>query len=116
MLLAQGRYWKVSLTKGADRVDVGILRDSLPEEFWDLRDFKISVPLDRWNRVVKQVMADRKLLGGILLDFAQTQEQLSAAVGNDRLFGELQRVIIEATAALVEKGALALTVVDVGAD
>ncbi len=116
MLLAQGRYWRVSLTKGADQIVLGLLRENLPDDLREMREFRISVPLERWNRVVRQVRVDRKLLGGILLDFAQHKDHVSTAIGNDRLFGELQRVVIEATASLVESGALALTVVDVGAD
>ncbi len=116
MLLAQGRYWRVSLAKGADQVELGLVRDSLSEELRELREFRIAVPTAKWTRVVKQVQADRKLLGGVLLDFAVPKEKLSIAVGNDRLFGELQRVVAEATISLVESGALALTVVDVGAD
>ena len=116
MLLAQGRYWHATRAKGADEVELALLRDSLPDEQRELRELKVTVPLDRWNRVVKQVMADRKLLGGVLLDFAAPQDQLSAALGNDRLFGELQRVVVEGTISLVESGALSLAVVDVGAE
>jgi hypothetical protein len=114
-VLGQGRFWRASMGRGGEHVVLALLRDALPEDLRELRDFKISVPLEKWNRVVKQVQADRKLLGGVLLDFAQNKDQLSAAVASDRLFGELQRVIVDATAALVERGALALTVVDVGA-
>ncbi len=116
MLLAQGRYWRVALSKNSDQIELALLRDSLPEEHRELRELGITVPLSKWNRVIKQVQADRKLLGGVLLDFALPKEQLSAAVGSDRLFNELQRVSIEATTALIESGALALSVVDVGAD
>lgn len=116
MLLAQGRFWRVSLAKAADGVALGLLRDGLPDELRDLRELKIEVPLDKWNRVFKNVVSDRKLLGGILLDFAKQKDQVSAAVGNDRLFAELQRVVADATAALVESGALVLVPVDVGGD
>ena len=116
MLLSQGRYWRISLAKSADQIELGLLRDNLNEELRELRDFHIAVPLGKWNRVLKQVQADRKLLGGVLLDFALPKEQLSLVVGNDRLFGELQRVLVEATTSLVESGALALGVVDVGAN
>jgi len=104
------------MKKGGDQVVLSLLREGLPEDLRELEKLKITVPLDKWNRVVKQVRVDRKLLGGILLDFAQTKDHVSMAVGNDRLLGELQRVVIDATAALVESGALSLTVVDVGAD
>jgi hypothetical protein len=116
MLLAQGRWWRASLGKGGDQVVLGFLRDGLPEDLRDLKDLKISIPLDKWNRVVKQVRVDRKLLGGILLDFAQHKDHVSIAVASDRLFGELQRVVLDATASLVESGALTLAVLDVGAD
>jgi hypothetical protein len=49
------------------------------------------------------------LLGGVLLEFAKHKERVSAAVGNDRVYLELQRVIMDATLALVEAGALTLT-------
>ncbi len=116
MILAQGRYWRVSLTKGAGSVALEMIRDLLPEELRELRELRIEVPLDRWNRVVRQVRMDRKLLGGILLDFAKHKDHVSSVVASDRLFGELQRVVLDATASLVETGTLALTVVDVGAD
>ena len=66
--------------------------------------------------MVKHVRSDRKLLGGILLDFAKDKELVSLAVANDRLFGELQQIVLETTASLVETGGLSLTVVDVGGD
>lgn len=116
MLLAQGRWWRASLGKSGKQVILGFLREGLPDDLRDLKDLKISIPLDKWNRVVKQVRVDRKLLGGILLDFAQHKDHVSTAVGSDRLFGELQRVVLDATASLVESGALSLAVVDVGAD
>ncbi len=58
---------------------------------------------------MKNVQSDRKLLGGVLLEFAKHKERVSAAVGSDRLYLELQRVIMDATLALVEVGALTLT-------
>ncbi|MCG8591002.1 MAG: hypothetical protein MJE66_17055 [Proteobacteria bacterium] len=116
MVMAQGRFWRVSLAKSDDAIVVSVLRDELPEDLREIRELRVSVPLDRWNRVFKHVLSDRKLLGGILLDFANHKEQVSLAVGRDRLFAELQRVVLDATVALVETGALALTVVDVGAD
>ncbi len=116
MLLAQGRCWRASLDKGGERVTLGLLREGLSEDLRDLEKLQFAVPLERWNRVVKQVRIDRKLLGGILLDFAQHKDHVSTVVGNDRLFGELQRVVIDATASLVESGALSLAVVDVGTD
>jgi hypothetical protein len=116
LLLAQGRFWRASVSKTEGSVILSMLKDSLPEDLRDLREFRVEVPLDRWNRVVKQARTDRKLLGGVLLDFTKQADLLSAAVGTDRLFGELQRVVLDATASLVEIGVLSLTVVDVGAD
>jgi hypothetical protein len=114
MVLAQSRYWRASLSKGAGSIAVEILRDSLPEDMRELREFRIEVPLSKWNRVVKHVQTDRKLFGGVLLDFAKHKDQVSAAVASDRLFYELQRVVFESTVTLVESGCLALTAVDVG--
>lgn len=116
MVLAQGRYWRATLVKSADGVTLGLLPDGLPDELRELRQLKIEVPLDKWNRVFKNVVSDRKLLGGILLDFAKQKDQVSAAVGHDRLFSELQRVVSDTTAALVESGTLTLVPVDVGGD
>ena len=116
MLLARGRFWNAGLSKAEDIVVLSLLRDSLPEEFRELREFKIEVPLDSWNRVLKHARTDRKLLGGIMLDFTKQKDQLSVAVGSDRLFSELQNVVLDATASLVESASLTLTVVDVGAD
>jgi hypothetical protein len=116
MLLAQGRFWRATLSKSEGSIALGLLREALPEEWKELRELRVEVPLDRWNRVLKHVRSDRKLFGGILLDFASHKGHVATAVGNDRLFGELQRVVLDATASLVECGALALTVVDVGAD
>ena len=103
MLLAQGRYWRASLAKGANIVTFEIFKASLPEDSYDLKDMKIEVPLAKWNLVVKHVYSDRKLLGGLLLDFANNKERVSSAVGNDRLLAELRRVLLEATIALVEE-------------
>jgi hypothetical protein len=143
MLLAKGRYWQVVLSKaqkgskvakaskgnagpvgtkgskGNDRVILSLQGDSLAElseELRELRELKIEVPLETWNRVVKQVRIDRKLLGGIVLDFTKQKDQLSASLSSDRLYGELQRVVLDATASLVESEALTLTRVEVGAD
>lgn len=116
MLLARGRFWRASLTRGSEQIEVELLRDELGDELRDLRELRIEVPLEKWNRVVKHARTDRKLLGGILLDFAKNKDQVSVAVSTDRLFFELQRVVLETTAALIEAGALALTVVNVGAD
>ena len=108
MVLAQGEFWRASLSRGRSAVTLSILRESLPPELEEVRDLKIHVPFEDWHRVVKQIRSDRKLLGGILLDFARNQDHLSAAGASDRLFLGLQRVVQDATAALVEEGVLTL--------
>ena len=110
MLLARGNYWMVSLVKGADRVALILQKDGLPEGLQDLRDLKVEVPLARWNGLVKHVMTDRRLLGGILLAGANHTEHVATAVASDLLFFELQRVILESTAVLVAQERLALEV------
>ncbi len=114
MLLAKGRFWKVSYTKSSGQVVLSMHRDSLPEDLRELRELRIELPLDRWNRVVKVARSDRKLLGGILLDFATHKDQVGVSVSNDRLFFELQRVLVDATVSLIEAGVLSLASVDVG--
>ena len=111
MLLAQGRFWEVRLAR--DSVSIALLREALSDA---LPGLEIEIPLDRWNRLVKHVLSDRKLIGGILLDFARHKDHVAIAVAQDRLFVELQRVVLDATASLVENGRLALVVVDVGMD
>jgi len=114
MLLAQGRYWRVTLARAAAEVVVGLGKEELPEEHRELKDFRLEIPVDRWNRIVRQVRNDRRLFGGVVLEFAKQEEQLATILSHDRLFGELQRVVQDATLSLVESGALALTVVEVG--
>ena len=114
MLLAKGRFWKVSYTKASGQVVLSMHRDSLPDDLRELRELRIEVPLDRWNRVVKHARSDRKLLGGILLDFATHKDQVGISVSNDRLFFELQRALVDSTVALIEAGYLSLAAVDVG--
>ena len=111
MLLSRGRFWELRLVE--QTVLVALSKegqsDSLPE-------LQVDVPLARWNRVVKHVLSDRKLIGGILLDFARHKEYVAVAVAQDRLYFELQRVVLDATATLIERGRLALAVVDIGMD
>jgi len=114
MLLAKGRLWKISYTKSSGLVVLSMQRDSLPEDLRELRELRIEIPLDRWNRVVRHVRSDRKLLGGLLLDFATMKDQVGASVSDDRLFFELQRALIDATVSLIEAGTLSLASVDVG--
>ncbi len=90
-------------------VGLEIAKGALSEGSSELRELKIEIPLAKWSLVVKNVQSDRKLLGGVLLEFAKHKERVSAAVGNDRLYLELQRVIVDATLALLEAGVLMLT-------
>ncbi len=48
---------------------------------------------------------DRRPIGGAVLGLASDEDQLTLILGNDRLHGELQRVLLDATVALVECGA-----------
>ncbi len=114
MLLSQNRPWRVTREKSAKEIVLRFEREGLSEEWRDFRDFRLEIPVDRWNRVVKHVRTDRELFGGVVLEFANQEDQLSAVLGHDRLFGDLQSVIQDTTSMLVELGALALTVVDVG--
>ncbi len=114
MLLSQNRHWRVTRGKAAPGIVVCLEKEELPEDWRDFKDFRLEIPVDRWNRVVKHVRTDRKLFGGIVLEFTNQQDQLSAVLGHDRLYGDLQRVLQDATSMLVESGTLALAVVDVG--
>jgi hypothetical protein len=108
VLLAQGRYWRATLAKGRNTVVIDVARAALPEDLYELRDLRIEVPLAKWNRVAKNVHSDRKLVGGLLLDFAKNKERVGAAVSSDRLLAEYQRLVLDATAALIESGVLVL--------
>ena len=116
MLLARGKYWNVALSKDENAIVFTVLRDWLPEDLRELRELKIEVPFESWNRVLKHARTDRKLLGGIMLDLTKQKDQLSAALGSDRLYSELQRVVLDATVSLVEQSALTVVVVDVGVE
>ncbi len=109
MLLARGKIWHAKWIKGTGMVGLEIAKSALNERSSELRELKIEVPLAKWSLVVKNVQSDRKLLGGVLLEFAKHKERVSVAVGDDRLYLELQRVIVDATLALLEVGALMLT-------
>jgi len=108
MLLAQGRYWRATLAKGRDTVALDIVRASLPEDLHELRDLRIDIPLAKWNRLAKHLHSDRKLVAGLLIDFAKNKEHVVAAVSSDRLLAEYQRVVLDATTALIENGVLVL--------
>ncbi len=112
MLIAQSRIWRAIWVKSAGLVRLEVLKGALAEDNPELRELKIEVPLAKWSLVVKNVQSDRKLLGGVLLDFAKHKERVSAAVGNDRLYLDMQRVILDATLSLIEAGVLTLTVPD----
>jgi hypothetical protein len=107
-LLAQGRYWRAALSKAGDAVVLQIVHTSLPTDLQDLKDLRIEIPLAKWNRIAKNVHSDRKLVGGLLLDFAKNKDRVGAAVSSDRLLAEYQRTVLDATAALVEGGVLVL--------
>jgi hypothetical protein len=106
VVAAQGRYWRVGFSRKRDAASFTL--GSVPGELEELEGFKLDLPLTRWNAVVKQAEADRKLLGGILLDLAPAKEQVARVVANDRLLTDLQRVLRDATVALVEAGALVI--------
>lgn len=108
MLLSQGRFWRAELAKDEASVSLVPLREALSEEEAGLREVRFQVPLSRWNAVMKHVGTDRKLLGGLLLDFASHKEPVATAVSRDRLWLELVRVVLDATAALVATGRLVL--------
>lgn len=112
MLLSQNRYWRATRGKTAEDVVLSLEREELPEDWREFKDFRLEIPVERWNRVVKHVRTDRKLFGGVVLEFASQEDQLAAVLGHDRLYGDLQRVVQDATSTLVECGALALTAVD----
>jgi hypothetical protein len=108
VLLAQGRYWRATLAKGRATVVLDVVRSSLPPDLHELRDLQIEIPVAKWNRIAKNVYSDRKLVGGLLLDFAKNKDRVGAAVSSDRLLGEYQRVVLDTTAALIEGGVLVL--------
>jgi len=56
--------------------------------------------------------SDRKLLGGLLLDFARHKEKVGGVVTSDRLLTEFRRVATDATVALVEAEAIAFALAD----
>jgi len=106
MVAAQGRFWRVGLSRKGDAAAFSLA--SVPGELEELEGFKLELPLARWNAVVKQAESDRKLLGGILLDLAPAKDQVARVVASDRLLTDLQRVLRDATVALVEAGALVI--------
>jgi len=109
MLLARGTIWRANWIKSTGMIGLDLVKGAVNASSSELRELKIEIPLAKWSLVVKNVQSDRKLLGGVLLEFAKHKERVSAAVGNDRMYLELRRVIADATLALVEAGALTLT-------
>jgi len=112
VLVSQGRFWRAALNKDASAVVLSVFKDALNDEFYDLKDLKLEVPLGKWNGVVKYVLSDRKLLGGMLLDHANHKGLVAVSIGNDRILTDLQRVIWEGTSLLIEEGLLALVTVE----
>ena len=106
MLLAQSRHWRVTLSRKRSAALLALA--DLSGEFADLDGFEVEVPLLRWNAVVRNVESDRKLLGGVLLDGATAKDRVARVVGSDPILCELQRVVRDATVALVETGVLSI--------
>ncbi len=104
MLLARSRHWRVTLVR--KRAAALLTLGGLPVELAELNGFKAEIPLGRWNAVVRNAESDRKLLGGVLLDGATAKDRVARVVGSDPILGELQRVVRDATVALIEAGVL----------
>ena len=106
MIVARGTCWRIDRQK--TNVVVDLQKASLPQEFYELREARFEVPLEKWNLVVKNVRSDRKLLGGVLLDYAKDKERVNLVVGSDRLMAEFRRCVVDATVALLEEECLML--------
>jgi hypothetical protein len=106
VLLARGRYWQATLVR---KRGAAVLRlDDLPADAAELDGFEVEIPLARWNAVVRNVDSDRKLLGGVLLDGAKDKDRVARVVASDAILSELQRMVRDATVALVEAGAIVI--------
>ncbi len=101
-MLARSRHWRAELAKGNESVALVVEREELPRELEELGDFRIELPLADWHRVLPLLRRDRKLLGGLLLDFARQKDRLSAVIASDRLYLGLVETLAEATLALLE--------------
>jgi hypothetical protein len=101
-MLARSRHWRAELAKGNESVALVVEREELPRELEELGDFRIELPLADWRRVLPLLRRDRKLLGGLLLDFARQKDRLSAVIASDRLYLGLVETLAEATLALLE--------------
>ena len=106
MVLARSRYGELSLVR--KRSGVLLRLADLPAELAELEGFEAEIPLARWSAVVRNVESDRKLLGGVLLDGATAKDRVARVVGSDPILSELQRMVRDATVALVEAGAVAI--------
>jgi hypothetical protein len=104
VLLARTRHWRVTLVR--KRAAALLTLGGLPAELAELNGFEAEIPLGRWNAVVRNAESDRKLLGGVLLDGATAKGRGARVVGSDPILGELQRVVRDATVALIEAGVL----------
>jgi hypothetical protein len=102
MQLASGRHWRVSFSRKRGTILLALAE--LPEELKELEGFEVELPLARWNAVVRNADSDRKLLGGVLLDGATAKDRVAKVVGSDPILSELQRIVRDATVALVEAG------------
>ena len=89
-------------------MELEVLKGALPEDLAELRELRIEVPLGKLSLVVKYLQSDRKLLGGVLLDFGRPKELVSTAIASDRLFLELRRIALDATVALIEREVVAV--------
>ena len=112
MRLAQSRFWRISTSRGSEVVEIELLKGTPPGEGDELKPLEIEVPLKRWNLLVKHARTDRRMLGGLALEFARHKDRVSDAIASDVLFVELQQAILDAAAALVEEEILALTVAE----
>ena len=102
MILARGHHWRAELGKGNEAVDVTIERDTLPPELEEVGELRIEIPVAEWRRLLRLLRGDRKLLGGLLLDFARQKDRLSPVIRNDRLYLGLVEILGAATLALLE--------------
>ena len=115
MTLARSRLWRAELLKGNEGVALVLERDALPRELEELGELGVELPLREWRRAVRTLRGDRKLLGGLLLDYARHKDRLAAVIANDRAYLGLVEVITEATLALVEGDVLDLGPAEGGA-
>jgi hypothetical protein len=113
--LARGRLWRAELLKGSEAVGLVLEGETLPRELEELAEFRIEVPLREWRRLLRVLRGDRKLLGGLLLDFARQKDRLSAVIASDRVYLGLVGIIGEATLALLESEVLGLGPAEGGA-